>query len=42
MTLYRALVFAPVLVLWKLALWVRLVFGRRPETWVRTTRTPER
>ena len=40
--LYRALVFAPVLVLWKLALWARLVFGRRPETWVRTTRPPER
>lgn len=42
MTLYRALAFAPLLVLWKLALWARLVFGRRPETWVRTTRTPER
>lgn len=42
LALYRALVFAPALVLWKLGLWARLVFGHRPDTWVRTTRSPER
>jgi len=35
---YRALAFAPAFVVWKIWLYLRVIFMRRPETWVRTTR----
>jgi len=35
---YRALVFAPVLVGWKLALYLRVAFQRAPKRWERTAR----
>jgi hypothetical protein len=35
---YRALLLAPALVAWKVGLYVRIVTGRGPRTWVRTDR----
>jgi cellulose synthase/poly-beta-1,6-N-acetylglucosamine synthase-like glycosyltransferase len=37
-SLYRALLFTPGFVAWKLWLYVRLVLGIKPRSWVRTTR----
>jgi 1,2-diacylglycerol 3-beta-glucosyltransferase len=36
--IYLALLFAPVFVLWKLWLYVRLLLGLKPKNWVRTAR----
>lgn len=37
-TIYRALFFAPVFVIWKIGLYVRLLLGIKPQTWIRTAR----
>ncbi len=37
---YRALAFAPVLVVWKLGLYIKVLAGRGPTSWIRTTRDP--
>jgi 1,2-diacylglycerol 3-beta-glucosyltransferase len=37
-SVYRALAYAPALVLWKLVLWVRIFLGRSPSHWIRTVR----
>lgn len=36
---YLALFFAPFYVLWKLQIYVRMLFGRTPQQWVRTVRS---
>lgn len=37
-SVYRALAFAPALIAWKLTLYLRLLLGRTPKRWERTTR----
>ncbi|EFO82103.1 glycosyl transferase family 2 [Oscillochloris trichoides DG-6] len=39
--LYRALLFAPVFLFWKIVLYVRLLLGIKPDDWVRTARNSE-
>jgi 1,2-diacylglycerol 3-beta-glucosyltransferase len=38
-SVYRALAYAPLLVLWKLVLWTRIFLGRSPSHWIRTVRS---
>ncbi|MFV9507156.1 MAG: glycosyltransferase family 2 protein [Oscillochloridaceae bacterium umkhey_bin13] len=35
---YQALLYAPVMMVWKILLYLRVLFGRGPQGWVRTTR----
>lgn len=37
-TIYRALLFAPAFVIWKIWIYVRLLFGIKPGSWIRTAR----
>ncbi len=37
-TVYRALVMAPLLMVWKLGLYMRIVAGHSPKSWGRTAR----
>lgn len=40
-SIYRALLFAPVFMAWKVVLYLRLLAGGKPKTWVRTSRNGE-
>lgn len=38
LALYRALIFTPAFLVWKIILYVRLLLGIKPDNWVRTAR----
>ena len=38
-SVFRALAFAPILMLWKLGIYLRIATGRGPRTWTRTRRS---